>query len=1580
MAELREGLRVVDVGEKGRKEWGSEADSNPRAAEMGLNRGHLAYIIYTSGSTGQPKGVMVEHGNVGRLFAATERWFGFNEKDVWTLFHSYAFDFSVWEMWGALLYGGRLMVVEKEERRSPEEYYGMLCREGVTILNQTPTAFQQLVWAQGVREERHSLRCVIFGGEALETGMLGGWYEQNEGEGTQLINMYGITETTVHVTYRELGAEDAVVRRGSPIGRRIADLRMYILDRRGEPVPVGVEGELYVGGGGVARGYQGRAELTGERFVADPYARESGMRMYRTGDVGRWREDGEIEFMGRNDGQVKIRGYRIELGEIEAGLMEQEGVREAVVVAREDSGGDKRLVAYYTSEEGQGGVGAEELRRYLLGRLPEYMVPAAYVRLEELPMTTNGKLNRKGLPAPEEDAYGGRGYEAPVGEAETMLAGVWAEVLKLERVGREENFFELGGDSIRSIMVITKARKLGLKLTPDQMFRYQTIGSVVEAVGREKGTGEWKAEPEPMTLISQADRGKLPEDAEDAYGLTRLQLGMIFHNQYAPQAGVYHDVFSYQLRVREWDQGAFERALEAVVEKHPILRTSIWLNGYSEPLQIVHRRVRIPVTSVDVRGYGEEEQDRMIQEWIEEEKGRGFELEKAPLLRVWLHHRSEKRVQYSMSFHHAILDGWSVASLHTELFQEYARQVKGKGKRKGEEGGVGEEELKSTFRGAVAREREAMQGEGQRGFWGEYLEGHSSAGLPELEEDRRREGERNVRVAVGERERSGLLSLASRLHVPLRTVLLGLHMRILVLLTGQRDVVTGLVSHTRGEDADGEKVLGLFLNTLPFRQRLGRGTWTELIEETFANELRVLPYRRYPYAEMYIENHRATLYETAFNYINFHVYEGLREVGEVEIIGTTGFEATNFGLAVSAVNHGGKLALNLSFAPERLSKTQVERIAGYYRSAMQAVLANPNANHDETEYLSEEERRQVIYEWNETGAEYPRERCVHEMFEEQVRRGPEVTAVVCGEAVISYGELNRRANRLAHYLKKIGVAPGARVGICMERSLELVVAEIAILKCGAAYVAMDPEDPAERKQFMIADSEASHAVTREVEVCPEIAGVRRVKMEVGEEEEGGRENLPMRLGGGSLAYVMYTSGSTGQPKGVMVPHGAILRLVVNNGYVEFGAGDRVGFAANPAFDASTMEVWGPLLNGGKLVIVEGKELLEPERLGEVLRRHEVEILWLTVGLYNVYARVVGEELARLSCLMIGGEAVNGQVIAEMQKRGQAPGRLLNGYGPTETTTFASSYEIAEVEEGSKRVPIGRPIANARIYILDEQMEPAPVGVAGELYIGGAGVGWGYLKRPGMTGECFVADPYAREGGMRMYRTGDIGRWRGDGNIEYVGRNDQQVKIRGYRIEMGEIEARLSEHEGVGEAVVVAREEEDGGKRLVAYYTRGEGVEEVGAEELRKHLSARLPEYMVPVAYVQLEELPLTANGKLDRQGLPAPGGEAYVVRGYEAPEGETEEKVAGVWAEMLKVERVGRQDNFFELGGHSLLALRVITRLQGELSLEVKISDLFVRPVLAEFAAHLVNLQLQQYSLEEIEGLLPLIRSLHSTD
>jgi amino acid adenylation domain-containing protein len=595
--------------------------------------------------------------------------------------------------------------------------------------------------------------------------------------------------------------------------------------------------------------------------------------------------------------------------------------------------------------------------------------------------------------------------------------------------------------------------------------------------------------------------------------------------------------------------------------------------------------------------------------------------------------------------------------------------------------------------------------------------------------------------------------------------------------------------------------------------------------------------------------------------------------------------------------------------------------------------------------LAEEERHRVVEEWNATAADYPSDKCVHELFAAQAEWTPDAVAVVYEDIALSYGELNARANRLAHHLIALGVKPDDRVAICVARSIEMVVAELAVLKCGAAYVPIDPSFPEERQVFMIRDCQAQVVLAMKSTALPEGLAVAHVGVDAKELVTGAADNPEICLDSETSAYVMYTSGSTGRPKGVVVPHRAIGRLVLNNGYVKFASSDRVAFAANPAFDATTMELWGPLLTGGCVVVIDQGTMLDPNQFAEVLKRQAITVLFLTTQLFNYYISAPGI-FSSLRVLLTGGERSDPGAFREAWHIG-SPRHLIHCYGPTETTTFALTYEVIAVDAGAKNIPIGRPISNTRIYILDSYTEPAPVGVSGELYIGGAGVAQGYLNRPDLTAERFVPDPFAREPGSRLYRTGDLGRWLPDGNIEFLGRNDDQVKLRGYRIELGEIEARLAEHAGVREAVVVAREDGPGDKRLVAYYT---GDADAGAEALRGHLGSRLPDYMVPAAYVRLDALPLTPNGKLDRKALPAPEGAAYVARAYEAPQGELEEKLAEIWAELLAVDRVGRHDNFFELGGHSIKAVQVVSRIRREFGVELPLRPLFEAPTISQLA------------------------------
>ncbi|WP_186057013.1 amino acid adenylation domain-containing protein [Burkholderia gladioli] len=1530
---------VIDIDAPGE----SDASSDNPVVE-GLNARSLAYVIYTSGSTGQPKGVMIEHRNVTRLFAATQAWYGFGPQDTWALFHSFAFDFSVWEIWGALLHGGRLVIVPKLTSRSPQACYALLCDTGVTVLNQTPSAFRQLIAAQAESDREHELRHVVFGGEALEVGMLRPWYEDARNRDCQLVNMYGITETTVHVTYWPLSAEGG----GTPagIGRPIPDLSVHVLDANLNPVPIGVAGELCVGGAGVARGYLNQPELTARRFIRNPFSEDGEARLYRSGDLARFLPDGTLEYLGRIDTQVKIRGFRIELGEIEAALSALPGVREALVMAREDEPGEKRLVAYFVADAAHAQHDVADLRAELSRTLPDFMLPAAFVALERFPLTANGKIDRKALPRPAQ-TVDARQYVAPRTSIEERLAAIWAQVLHLDRVGIHDNFFAVGGDSIRAVSVLSKAKAQGLEFALVDLFTRQSIANLAQALTLDEVS---VAQEAAALSLSVADQARLPAGIEDAYPLTYLQRGMVYHNQQASEdASIYHDVFSYRFGVPAWDEAKLRLALDAMTRRHPVLRTSFDFDRFDEPMQLVHAEGRVPLTVIDLSGLGEAEQERVIAEFVEAERKTRVALEVAPLLRVFIHVRGADEIQYTLSFHHAILDGWSVASLNTELFAAYLALL---------DGDASELELAPlahTPRSAVESERGALASEAHREFWRRYLSGYTFSELPPAEPAEPGAPSAPLSASVDEGVRDRLRAVANGLGVPMRSVLLAAHLRVLSMLSGKLDVTTGLVSNVRQEQDDGEKVLGLFLNTLPLRQELKPSSWTELIRQTFGTELEVIRHRHYPYFQIQLDNDRTALYEVAFNYVNFHVYESLAGHAGFEARGGHGFEATNFPFGVSFGDMSSGLSIDLKLDASRFSPAQGARILAYYVAALEAIAADAQADHSRADLLSRAEREQLLVHWNDTAMPFPEHACLHQLVEQQAARRPDAIAVVDARERLSYAELNARANRLAHRLRRLGIAPDDRVALCMERGATIVVAILAVMKAGGAYVPLDPAYPAERLAHMLADSAPVAALTdsrsrARLAGLPAAVPVFELDTQADSWRDEAVDDLPpgeIGLDAGHLAYVIYTSGSTGTPKGVMIEHrGLVNHAMAIIASFEVREDSRVLQFASTSFDASISEVVMALCRGAALYVPADGIRQDRRALWAYLEREAITHATLPPALLQD-----GEALPPIATrptLTLAGEAPGAALFRALA--GQAV--LLNGYGPTEGTVCAAAWRCPPGFDDDT-VPIGRPIGNVRLYLLDAHGQPVPVGTPGEIHIGGAGVARGYLNQPALSAARFLRDPFSETPRARMYRSGDLARYQPDGNLVFLGRNDDQVKIRGFRIELGEIEARLAEVEGVREVAVIVREDAAGDRRLVAYYTAADGqAEAAGAEALREHAANRLPRHMVPAAYVALDALPLTANGKLDRRALPAPEAGAYARRDYAAPQGEAECLLAEVWSALLGVEQVSRHDNFFELGGHSLLAVRLVAKLR-EAGLEADIQTLFGAPTLADLAASL---------------------------
>jgi amino acid adenylation domain-containing protein len=1562
------GMRVVSVDE----EWEQIASESIENIESGVSAGNLAYVIYTSGSTGRPKGVLVPHANVSALLDRTRQHFNFNEHDVWTLFHSYAFDFSVWELWGALLHGCRLVIVPYLVSRSPEEFYELLRKEQVTVLNQTPSAFRQLSqFEESLKsEDRLSLRLVIFGGEALETQSLRPWFERHGDARPQLVNMYGITETTVHVTYRPLSVADLNKSPASVIGKPIAGWEFYLLDRHLQPVPVGVTGEIYVGGEGVARGYGGQPVLTAQRFVPDPFSGREGARLYRTGDLGRFTGSGEIEYVGRADEQVKIRGFRIELGEIEAVLKSHAAIREALVLARADQRGEKHLVAYIVGVE-KSELTTSELRRHLKEQLPEYMVPQAFVLMERMPLTSNGKVDRKALPAPDQLRLElSETFVAPSTPGEQILAEVWSEVLEIERVGVNDNFFAMGGDSIRSIRVMALAKERGLVFSLQQLFQHQTVAELAGAATVLESSMDTAVRHQPFSLLTESDRLKLPEGIEDAYPLTMLQAGMLYHMELTPDVPMYHNVDSMLLQGM-FELESFKKAVAHVVARHPVLRTSFDLSTYSEPLQLVHRTAEFSVGSEDLRHLADEEREAVIDEFISRERKSRFDLGQPPLLRFYIHQQTDNRFQFTLTECHAILDGWSLHSTLSEIFSNYFAILN--------HGAPLEEPLiTSAFRDFVRLEREALASEECRDYWKRQLSDCSIIKLPRLKDSEQgTEGPRigQLSIAIPREVSAGLKELAALAKVSLKSILLAAHVKVMSLVGGQQDVLTGLTTNGRLEEMDGERVRGLFLNLVPFRLRPRGRSWVELVQETFEAERELLPYRRYPLSALQREWGEQPLFEAAFNYVHFHVVDALIESGEIGVLGFKKAEKTNFTLQAHfhSMPVTADVRLELEYEPAVLTEEQAQHIAGYYVAALKAMADDPFAGHDSRCLLSPSEQQQILSEWNDTEMNYPQGKVLHEQFEKQAEQTPSAIALSFEQQHLSYKELNQKANQLAHYLRRLGIGPEQRVAILMERSVEMVISLLAVLKAGGAYVPLEPQYPQERLSFMVEDAGVEVLLTQEGvrarladELAAKIAGTGMRVVSVDEEWEQiaseSIENIESGVRAGNLAYVIYTSGSTGRPKGAMNTHGAVCnRLFWMQDAYRLNASDSVLQKTAFSFDVSVWEFFWPLLVGARLVMARPGAQHDTASLVEVITRDQVTTMHFVPSMLRAFLE--DRDVSRCQSLrrvISSGEALSPDLVPRFYER-LPEARFYNLYGPTEAAIDVTAWPCPNRSEQPgelQRVPIGKPIANTQIYVLDAGLLPVPVGAAGELYIAGVGVGRGYLKRADLTAEKFVPDPYARLAGARMYRSGDRARYLPDGNIEYLGRTDAQVKVRGYRIELGEIESVLAQHESVSEAVVVILDDAGADNRLVAYVVGASETESPSITELRRHLKEQLPEYMVPQAFVLMERIPLTPNGKADRRALPAPQAvRPEVETPYVPPQSELERAIANIWQEALRLERVGVHDNFFDLGGHSLVMLQVHGKLRELYGVEFSMVEMFEYPTISLLAGYLSRAQ-----------------------
>ncbi|WP_152381478.1 non-ribosomal peptide synthetase [Paenibacillus brasilensis] len=1961
----------------------------------------LAYVIYTSGTTGKPKGTLIEHKNVVRLLFNSKSLFDFNASDIWTMFHSFCFDFSVWEMYGALLYGGKLVVVPQMTARNPKQFLELLKAQKVTILNQTPTYFYQLIQEEMKESSKNSeIRSIIFGGEALSPLLLKEWKEKYPS--TQLINMYGITETTVHVTYKQI-SEVEIADGKSNIGKPIPTLKAYILDKFLRLQPVGVQGELYISGDGLARGYLNRPGLTAERFVDNPF--EQGKKMYKSGDLARLLPDGNLEYVGRCDHQVKIRGYRIELDEVKTAVLKIESVQEAVVVAREGEDELKQLCAYYV---GVHPISIEHMRERLRQELPSYMVPSHFVQLSRMPLTSNGKVDLKSLPSPEKNYQPGTAYAAPRNTVEEIIVAVWQTVLGVTRVGVFDNFFDLGGDSIKSIQVSSRLFQAGYRVEMKHLFKHSTIaelspyverinrvaeqgdvtgqlmltpiqrwflentdkdahhfnqalmlyrregfdepalrkvlkkltahhdvfrtvyrktehsveawaypneerelyslevidvhsvadpakvisnkssqiqGSIdvsegplmklglftcadgdhlliaihhmvvdgvswrilledissgydqalagkeiqlpqktdsfklwaeqlsqyanseelkqelaywkqieevetgplpkdydqdyglvkdsetitiewtaqeteqlvkqthrayhteindllltalgmavhkwtgmeqivvnLEGHGREqllperditrtvgwftsqypvvlqieadqdiskhikrtkeglrqipnKGTGYgilrylselpkeevFKGQPEisfnylgqfdqdlqnndiqmsPYSVgdsISQAHRrlyaldlngmisnGKLllsisyngkqykretmevlselmkasmqeiiahcvtkeqpeltPSDLsvkgmtiaeldnlleqtqhlgaiENIYPLSPMQKGMLFHSLLEPNSSAYFELVTFHVR-GNLDVAAFEKSVEALVQRHAAFRTNFNNLWNHSPLQIVYRDKKIEFTYKNLRDATEQQVEEFYEGYLKENSFRGFDLSRDSLMRMLILRTDDQTYRFIWSFHHIVMDGWCMPLVIRELFDHYYAIQQQKPL---------EQDIPTPYSHYIEWLVERDQAEASR-YWSEYLKGYEEQTVLPLEKSLYSdEGyvSKKVICQFGEKLTQQIKQVAGSNQVTANTLIQTVWGILLQKYNNSHDVLFGSVVSGRPEGIPGiESMIGLFINTILVRvQSEEHTTFAELLQKTQDLALASHQYETYPLYEIQKQTEqKQDLLSHIMVFENYPAGEQLESIGDsdenllrIEHVEVAEHINYDFNLIVLP---GEQMEVHFGYNANAYDRESVERISGHLVRILKQVVQNPQVAIKEIEVVTEEEKSVILKRFNNTRAEYPSEKTIHQLFEEQVERLPEQIALVCEGKQLTYKELNQKANQLARKLINEELQSEQIVGVMTERSFETIIGLLAVLKAGGVYLPIDPEYPEERIRYMLEDSGAKlllqqNHLQKPASFSGQILDLNDSGSYVAEGTDCGKVVDPNHL-----AYVIYTSGTTGKPKGVMLEHRGICNL--KRYFLEtlqLSQNDRIVQFASISFDASIWEIVSSLFLGATLYIPTQAEILDYRLFEQFISKHGITTATLPPS-YVIY--LDPNQVPSLQRLVTAGSASSDELVNKWKDSVV----YFNAYGPTEDSICSTTWEYTTSATNEKIIPIGRPIHNHRAYIMDKSYTLLPVGVAGELCIAGVGLARGYLNRPDLTVQKFVKNPLVPE--ERMYKTGDLARWLPDGSIEYVGRIDNQVKIRGYRIELGEVEAALVRMESIQEAVVVPIEGGDGSKQLCAYLV---AVQSVPAAQLKEVLAQELPPYMIPSFFVFIEKMPLTPNGKVDHKALPDP--KSHVDRGteYAFPRNEIEEVLISIWQVILGVADVGILDNFFDLGGDSIKSIQVSSRLL-QTGYQMKMKHLFKYPTIAQLSPYIEPIT-RTSEQGEVTGKVPL--------
>ncbi|MCK4258971.1 MAG: amino acid adenylation domain-containing protein [Halanaerobiales bacterium] len=1525
-SEIFNGLDICDPTEM-LKDISSNSSLSKRP-DIEYQMDQKMYIYFTSGSTGTPKGILGSCKGLLQFVMWEIDTFNVTPRFRITQLASPAFDASLKNIFVPLCAGGTICIPENREIiLDVTKFIQWIDDSKVNMLQCVPSLFRLLVSGNLTNNHFKELKYILLAGEKLSPKNFVKWYEIFD-ERVQIVNLYGPTETTLVKTFYLIQKSDTA-KSTIPIGKPMRGARIIILDENMNICEEGQSGEIYIRTPYMTLGYFNDPELTKEKFIQNPFNDNLKDLIYKTGDLGRWMFDGNLEFIGRKDFQVKIRGVRIELGDIENHLLDYSGIKETVVIDKEDVEGEKYLCAYFVADQE---IPAADLRNHLSLHLPEYMIPAYFIRVEKLPLTPNGKIDRKALPEPDNNLLIEVEYIAPRNEVESKLAKIWSEILRLEKVGVTANFFTIGGHSLKATAVVSEVfKEFNVELPLREIFKTPTIEDLAKYISG--------AEKSIYNSIIDVQKG---DYADGYYPLSSAQKRLYLLNQLEGMKTGYNITGVYQ--IQGLDRDKFEDVVKTLVKKHETFRTSFEMKD-GELVQRIHDDLEFEIKYITLKN--EERFDEILKEFI-----RPFDLSKAPLFRVGLIDDGDQEFLV-FDMHHIISDGTSMGILIDDFVSLY--------------NGIELTDLRIQYKDFAIWQNDLCNSEifkEQEEYWVERFSQDDEYPVLNMPTDYPRpsimsfEGN-TISFRFDKELTDQLIKLANKNGATLYMVLLASYNILLSKYTGQEDIIVGSPIAGRPH-ADLKNIIGMFVNTLAMRNMPEGGiSFTEFLARVKENALTAYENQDYQF-EMLVDKldlrrdlSRNPLFDAMFVLQNMSLQPSAQMIDDLRFT-PYGIEKniSKFDLTLNTWESNEEIYCNLQYCTKLFKKETMERFIGHFRNIVTQIVENSDRKLMEITMISESEKEELIYKLNDTKTDYPRDKTIPQIFEEQVKNNPDKIALIFEDQRMTYLELNERSNQLGRTLITKGVKADKIVGLMVERSFEMIIGILGILKAGGAYLPIDPENPVARIEYILKDSEtdiivAEPSLTEKIQFAGDVINIADENIYT-----QSFANLEIEIDSSNLAYVIYTSGTIGKPKGNLTSHYNIVRVVKDTNYIEINHEDRLLQLSNYAFDGSTFDIYGALLNGAKLVLVPKEILLDVCNLAKLIKEQEISVTFITTALFNMLVDTNIKCFEKVRKILFGGERVS---VSHVQKALNYLGtdRLIHVYGPTESTVFATHYFINEVKEHVETIPIGLPIANTQVYILDKDNQLCPIGVVGELCISGDGLAKGYLNRPNLTDEKFISNMLV-ENAARIYRTGDLAKRLADGNIEFIGRIDTQVKIRGFRIELGEIEKRLLDHNLISEAVVIDLTDSTGSKYLAAYVVIDSECETEISLEIRSFLSKELPEYMIPLYLIQLDKLPLNRNGKVDRQALPEPD-ISVKAKEYVAPTNEIEERLAMIWSEILGIQQVGITDNFFELGGHSLKATVMVSRIFKEFNVDLPIREVFKTPTIKELAQYISN-------------------------